>query len=360
MKIFKFDPKKGEIRLQAESLNDLWTLYNVLYPGDKLEGRTTRRVVVREGDKGDRRPMFLGITVESVAFDEFVNRLRVKGQIYQGPDDFVSMGSFHTFNVEPGDELSIIKDVWYDHLIQRLKKSADAAKLFQVLIIPIDSGDGIVALLSTYSQTIIARVHENISGKRFGKAAWEQELEHFFVQMAKVVEENLAKYEIRLILIVGPGFTKEKFAEYLQNHVAAARDKVKLESATSAEESAIYEALRKGTLQSLLQDQRVVYETDLMEEVMRRIGKDQPTVTFGISEAKQAAQYGAVEKFLISDVKFRECQGDDRQNLEELLHNIENGNGKVEIVSSLHPAGEQLLKLGGFIGLLRFKVDNKT
>ncbi len=360
MKIFHFDTKKGEIKLQAESLNDLWALYNVLYAGDKLEGRTARRVVVREGEKGDRRPMFLGITVESVAFDEFVNRLRVKGQIYSGPEDFVSKGSYHTFNVEPGDEIAIIKDVWYDHLVQRLKKSVDAGKGYQVLIIPVDSGDGIVALISNYSQTIIAKIHENISGKRFGKAAWEQELDNFFAQMAKVIEENLTKYEIRLIMVAGPGFTKEKFAEYLQKHVAAARGKVSIESATSAEESAIYEVLRKGTLQSLLQDQRVVYETDLMEEVMRRIGKDQPTVTFGIPEARQAAQYGAMEKFLISDVKFRESRGDDRQNLEELLHAIEGANGKVEIVSSLHPAGEQLLKMGGYIGLLRFKIELKS
>ncbi len=357
MKIFHFDTKKGEIKLQAESLNDLWALYNVLYPGDKLEGRTARRVVVREGEKGDRRPMFLGISVESVAFDEFVNRLRVKGQIYSGPEDYVSKGSYHTFNVEPGDELAIIKDVWYDHLVQRLKKSVSAAKNYQVLVIPIDSGDAIVALLSTYSQTIIAKIHENISGKRYGKAEWEQELEHFFQQVAKVVEENLSKYEIRLILVAGPGFTKEKFAAHLQKHVAAARGKVSLESATSAEESAIHEVLQKGTLQALQQDQRVVYETDLMEEVMRRIGKDQPTVTFGLSEAKQAAQMGAIEKFLISDVKFRESRGDDRVGLEELLHGVEAANGKVEIVSSLHPAGEQLLKLGGYVALLRYKLN---
>ncbi len=360
MKIFRVDLKKGEIKLQAESLNDLWALYNVLYPGDKLEGRTTRRVVVREGEKGDRRPMFLGIQVESVAFDEFVNRLRVKGQIYSGPEDFVSKGSYHTFNVEPGDELAIIKDVWYDHLIQRMKKSVSAAKSYQVLIIPIDSGDAIVALLSNYSQTIIAKIHENISGKRFGKAAWEQELEDFFKQVAKVVEENLSKYEIRLIMVVGPGFTKEKFAEYLQNHVVASKGKVSVESATSAEESAIYEVLRKGTIKTLQQDQRVFYETELMEEVMRRIGKDEPTVTFGLVEAQQAAQMGAIEKFLISDVKFRESCGDDRKTLEELLHGVEQAGGKIEIVSSLHPAGDQLLKLGGYVALLRYKLNLDT
>ena len=360
MKIFKFDPKKGEVKLQAESLNDLWVLYNVVYPGDKIEGKTTRRVVIREGEKGDRRPMHLGIVVEAIAFDEFVNRLRIKGQIYIGPEDFVSKGSYHTLNIEPGDDLTIIKSTWYDHLLQRLKKSVENSTDFKVLIIPIDAGDGIIALLTNFSQTIIAKIHENIPGKRFGKAAWEQEMDNFFGQLAKVIEENLNKYQIKLIMVVGPGFTKEKFAEYLQSHVPTTRGKVKTESATSAEESAIYEVLRKGSLQAFLQNQRVVYETDLIEEVLRRIGKSQQTLTFGIQEARQAAQFGAIEKFLISDVKFRECQGEERQKLEELLNTIESKNGKIEIVSSLHPAGEQLLKMSGFIGLLRFKVENKV
>ncbi|HMF30174.1 MAG TPA: mRNA surveillance protein pelota [Candidatus Lokiarchaeia archaeon] len=357
MKILKFDEKKGEMTLQIETLNDLWVLYNVIFPGDKVEARTVRRVVVREGEKGDRKPMKLGITVEDVSFYEFANRLRIKGQIYAGPNDLISIGRYHTLNIEPNQSIKVIKEIWYDHLVQRIKKSAQAGRGFQVLVIPIDSGDAIVALLSNYSQTIIARVHENLPGKRYGKQAWEQELEKFLGTVAKIVEENLSAYEIRLIVVAGPGFVKEKFADYLQTHVAGARGKVNLESATSAEDSAIYEVLRKGTLQVLQQDQRVVFETDLMEEVMRRVGKDEPTVTFGIAEAQQACQFGAIETFLISDVKFRESRGDDRDNIEKLLRDIESANGKVEIVSSLHPAGEQLLKLGGYVGLLRFRVD---
>ena len=123
MKILKFDEKKGEMSLQVESLNDLWVLYNVIYPGDKVEARTVRRVVVREGEKGERRPMKLGLTVVDVSFYEFANRLRIKGQIYEGPEDFVSMGKYHTLNLEPGQSLKVIKETWYGHLIQRIRKS---------------------------------------------------------------------------------------------------------------------------------------------------------------------------------------------------------------------------------------------
>src|SRR5271157_5046809 len=124
MKILKFDEKKGEMTLQIETLNDLWVLYNVIFPGDKVEARTVRRVVVREGEKGDRKPMKLGIKVEDVSFYEFANRLRIKGQIFAGPADLISIGRYHTLNIEPGQSIKVIKEIWYDHLVQRIKKSA--------------------------------------------------------------------------------------------------------------------------------------------------------------------------------------------------------------------------------------------
>ena len=109
------------------------------------------------------------------------------------------------------------------------------------------------------------------------------------------------------IVVAGPGFVKEKFAD-TSNPTLLARGKVNLESA-SWRRSAIYEVLRKGSLKVLQQDQRVVFETDLMEEVMRRVGKGEETITFGIDEARRACQYGAIETFMISDVKFRESRG---------------------------------------------------
>ena len=59
---------------------------------------------------------------------------------------------------------------------------------------------------------------------------------------------------------------------------------------------------------------------------------------------------------LISDKLFRQCSVEEREIFEELLKNIENKGGKIQIISSLHPAGEQLEKLGGMAALLRFPI----
>ena len=73
MKIMEFDKKKQEMILKTESLNDLWALYNVIGSGDKVSAQTHRRIVLREGSKGERKPMRLTLNVESLSFHECSN-----------------------------------------------------------------------------------------------------------------------------------------------------------------------------------------------------------------------------------------------------------------------------------------------
>ena len=110
MKIMEFDKKKQEMVLKTESLNDLWALYNVIERGDKISAKTHRRVVLREGAKGERKPMRLKINVESLSFHEFSNRLRIKGTILEGPDEYVSYGSYHTLNIKIDKIITITKN----------------------------------------------------------------------------------------------------------------------------------------------------------------------------------------------------------------------------------------------------------
>jgi protein pelota len=92
-------------------------------------------VVVRDGDQGDRKPMILEIRVESVEFHEYSNRLRLKGQITSGPEDFVQIGQYHTLNIETGSKLTIIKEKWFTHELQRLEKSTDLRQIKSFLLL---------------------------------------------------------------------------------------------------------------------------------------------------------------------------------------------------------------------------------
>ena len=93
MNILEIDNKNESVSVRIEDLNDLWTLFNVIDKNDKVSARTSRRIVLKEGSKGERKPMTLKLNVESVSFHEFTNRLRVKGTIIEEQDDSLIIAS---------------------------------------------------------------------------------------------------------------------------------------------------------------------------------------------------------------------------------------------------------------------------
>ena len=158
MKILDIDKKETEITVKIENLNDLWTLYNVISKNDKAAARTQRRVVLREGSKGERKPMFLKLNVETVSFHEFSNRLRIKGTILEGPDDFVSFGTYHTFNIEIGQKLTMIKERWLESELKRLKDSSKFESNFVIYFIAIEQGLATLETITNYSHNRIATI----------------------------------------------------------------------------------------------------------------------------------------------------------------------------------------------------------
>ncbi|KKM94318.1 hypothetical protein LCGC14_1199450, partial [marine sediment metagenome] len=167
MKILEINRKHEEITVKIESLNDLWSLYNVIGKDDIVSARTQRRVVIKEGTKGERKWMRLKLKVEKVTFHEFSNRLRIKGKILEGPEDFVSFGTYHTFNLEVLQKISIIKERWLKHDIKRLKESSKFESNYVMIFIAIETGLATIALITNFSYNRIATIKKNIPGKRY-------------------------------------------------------------------------------------------------------------------------------------------------------------------------------------------------
>jgi protein pelota len=212
MQIIHNNTKNGELKVQLECLDDLWVLYNILHPQDQIKGRTIRRVVVREGDAGTRKPMTILLNIKKVEFHEFSNRLRVLGTIIEGPSDYVSTGDHHTFNLDSTSRITIFKEKWYKNDITRIRKNLDKKDSSMVICVAIDSGIANVALLSNYSLTPVTEIQENVPGKRYAKQQHDKILNHFYESLAKVIYENVTRHNISFLILCGPGFYKEHFA----------------------------------------------------------------------------------------------------------------------------------------------------
>jgi protein pelota len=100
--------------------------------------------------------------------------------------------------------------------------------------------------------------------------------------------------------------------------------------------------------------QRIVEEAEIIEEVLKRLGKGEPNVTYGMEEVERATQLGAVGKLVLADTTLRETSDEKRLLLENLMKSVEQKGGNIIVVSTEHEAGEKLIALGGIAALLRF------
>ncbi|MHA1915774.1 MAG: mRNA surveillance protein pelota [Promethearchaeota archaeon] len=357
LKILNIDKKNTEVTVKIENLNDLWTLYNIISEGDEVSARTQRRVVLKEGSSGERKSMSLKLKVESVSFHEFSNRLRVKGKILEGPTDFVSFGSYHTFNLEVQQKLSITKEKWQNHELKRIKESSKFEPNFIMLFIAIETGLATIALITNFSHKRIATIKTNVPGKRYQQSYRNKALNEFYSNIGKVLQENLKAYDINLIIICGPGNTRDHFITHL-NKILEPRNLSIIESyhASSGTESAIIETLKSKKLAKLKKEIKILQETELIEKVLTQFAEDADLIVIGIDEVSEPSERGAIKHLLIADLQIRGVSKDYKLKIEKIITNVEKSGGDINIMSTENIAGERLVSLGALIGILRYKL----
>lgn len=350
--------KHGKMTLLVETLDDLWHLYNVISPGDKVYARTTREVKIEEEGirptKGKRIPVFLGIQADRVAFQKEMNRLRVTGVIFEAPERLGIKGSYHTISISTGKKVTIEKPEWPLHQLRRIKTACEA-KAAPIVVAAIDDEECCVALLRHYGFDVKAEIRARLPGKLEGEKRDKAFLSYFKAASDSLVS---AWNECRsLIAIVGPGFVKDKFTKYVrQKHPTIVDHIATVGSVSSGGVAGVHEALRCGILGGVAKKIRVTEETRAVEEVLTRIGSQRRGVSYGSVDVEKAVGYGAVKLMLVADELLRGAEDEERRRLEDLIRNVEKTRGRVMIVSAEHEAGKKLWGLGGVAALLRFPI----
>jgi protein pelota len=359
--------QQGSVGLIPETVDDLYVLYNLILPDDQVKARTSRRVrqVDDEGktDKGERVSMILTLTVEDVSFHEFASRLRIKGKIIAGPEDLISFGTYHTFNIEIGTFLTIIKPEWTKVDKNQVEEAAKKTTSAKVLIVAVDDNEATIAAVSAFSSSTIAHFRERIPKKSGSKEKIRNEMiAKFFSKIIFALEDAFTNKfpDASVMVIAGPGFTKDNFYRQLKtmkNQTKIPLDKIILETASCGGPSAISEILSKNILGKIIEEEQASSDAAYVEEVMSRIGRNTRTVAYGLEAIKQAIEFGAVEILLLVDNQLRLRDKTKRKELDKLLLDVQKSGGKIEIISENHQAGRQVEKFGGKIALLRFPIQ---
>jgi len=350
--------KKGFAKVVPRSLDDLWHLYNIIYPGDQVYAKTTREIKIQEEyarpQQGRRVTVLLGLQVERVLWDRSLNRLRVHGTISDVPEDIGGKGSHHTLNIVVDQPLTIVKAKWLKHQVDRLEKASHVETPLVVLV-SIDDDEFAVAVLRQYGLEVKVEKRVRMPGKLEAEKR-DEALKGYFKEVLLSLREVWAGLNCPIV-ILGLGFVKNGFVKYVQDiapDVAAAIADVK--GVNSSGVAGINEAMRSGVLTRTLKHARMAEETQLVEEVLARLGKGNTNVAYGVDEVAKATQYGAVEKLLLTDTMLRESTDEKRAELEKMMREVEEKAGQITVVSSEHEAGNKLQGLGGIAALLRFQI----
>ena len=357
MKILDVDNKEEIIILRIEDLNDLWTLYNTIAKNDHVTARTNRRIVLKEGSKGERKQMNLKINVDSIAFHEFSNRLRVKGTILEGPEDFVSYGTYHTLNLEPGQKLTIKKHKWLKSEIKRLRKSPRFQTDFVMLIVAIETGLATISLITNYSHNRIATIKKNIPGKRYEQSYRNKAFEEFFSEISTIIKEKTESIDLKILIICGPGSTKDHLTQFIKEKAQILRlPKIMSIQASSGTESAIFEILKSKELALLKKNVKIFLETEKIEEIFHLFSTQSDLIAIGFDEISKAIEKGAVKELFCADILIRGATKKQKLRIEQILNDVESMGGEIHILSSQLPTGQQIIDLGSILAILRYKI----
>ncbi len=343
MRVLHRDPKTGEIKVRVENADDLWHLHNLVLPGDLVRASTYRREEVKTDkvrpERGEKVRVTLTIRVESVEFQAFSDRLRITGVIVEGPQD---LGRHHTLNVAVDDVLSVIK-TWQPHELRRIEEAVAAAQKPLVAFLSLDDEEALLAQLRQYGVRELATIRAPGHGKMFPSGDARSVYFDEIVAKLRIMEIGEA------LVLVGPGFTRDAFLEYVKAREPALASKVHTHGTAHPGMQGIQEALKAGVGAKVFGDSRVGYETRLVETLLEAIATNRPCA-YGTAEVAEAIEAGAVETLLVSDAVAR------NPGIEDLMRSAESARGAVVLVSRHHEAGQKLEALGGIAALLRFPI----
>ena len=359
LRILAVDRKKEFVKVVPETPDDFWHLYNVVRKGDLVYARTTREVKSDEKygrpKRGERIPVFLGIEVEEVDWDKFLGRLRVHGVIREGPED-VPGGAHHTLNITLNTPMTVVKKRWAEHDLERLKRASRTSEK-PIVIISIDDEGYAVATTAQYG--VDQRVEQRV--KLPGKLEEDKRnaATNVYFRGALSSLRQVWQQTRSPIAIIGVGFVKDDFAAFVKNEDSElAKSVVDVKGVNSGGSSGISEALRSGILLKTVNQLRVSEEAAAVEEVLKRLGKGETNVAYGLDEVEAAAKLGAVQTLMVADVLLRNSDDEKRLRIEDVMNTVEQkGRGTTLIVSTEHEAGSKLFSLGGIAALLRFPVS---
>ena len=349
MIVQKLDQKNSRLSVRIDSLDDLVFLKQIIESGDFVTGRTYRKIKL--GEEGSRQKSIkksvkIKLRVDKLAFDRF---LRIHGTV-ETEIEGIAMHSAHSIEVGMGTELEIEKEGWKKYQLTLIKNAEEASKAPKALICVLDDEQASFAHITSSGYTKLGRISLRLSKKRY-----EEQKNQGYKDIQRVAKEIDSKFndrKVEMIILGSPLFWKEIVKKQLDEDFPETAKKVHLKDVSSGDEDGIRELISGNALDKILKNSQLSREEDLINDVLNQLAKNSKLIIYGVKDTGKAAEAGAVESILISESRL-----DGSEKIKELIDNVENSGGTINLISSSSPAGKKLNGLKGIIAKLRYNFE---
>ncbi|MEM3791146.1 MAG: mRNA surveillance protein pelota [Candidatus Micrarchaeaceae archaeon] len=329
MRIKKQDAKEGIIVVIPESFDDLYVLSRVIGKGDRVISKSFRKYKPSKEVEPEQKEVLVEIEAEKVEISQDSQALRITGKIFSGkPEKYVTLGSYHTINVEKNREITILKNEWPGYIMKLLKQAVDESKKPRVGIVVMDEEVACSAYatgrgISNYSEI------KSFLSKRMSEKEYERAKEEYF----KKVIDQINSMEVDVVIVSGPGFMADELKKFAANK--GIKKKAIFSHSSDTGRGGILEVIQSDVFSK-------VSEESKSREDFEHINRLLSMLRLGLaSVGKEPISGREVDEVVVLDTMI------NQEEIKEVLEDADKRGGKIYIVSSGSDAGEILKNFGG-------------
>ena len=249
-KIIKFYESTGSMKVRIETMEDLWSLQRVIFPGDIVRSESERKFKPEDGSKGELKKVFITLRVEKSELDKAATRLRIGGKIVDGkPLEYVRLNSYHTINAAPDDVIEIVKEKWPGYVTQVIKGAVSDTRRPRLGLIVVDEEKALPAYLLGYGVEFKNEIYSGLS-KRMSQKDFTEQQNKYYEKVLSIA----GSMDVDTIVMAGPGFAKDDIKKYGEDKglIQKLGKKLVFSPSSNSERSGIYELIRSDAVAKLL------------------------------------------------------------------------------------------------------------
>ncbi len=336
MQILKYYKDESKVSVLVETLEDLWALERIIFPGDLVKTKTVRKYKASETDVGELKDVIIEVKVEKIELDRSASRLRVLGKITYGkPLEYVSLNSHHTLNIASGDKVEITKEKWEDYILDLLYKEAKESRRPKLGIVLVDDEKAFSAKILGYGIEFGSEIYNNLS-KNLSQKEYAELQTKFFNKVIDVINNM----DVSTVILAGPGFTKNDIKSYIDNVPTSNKlnKTIVIMDVSNTEKSGVYELIKSDSVKKLMENELIKSEFELMEKFLKNLSLGYSK--YGIKDVEEALDNYEVGEIIVNDSKLND------NDIKRLLAKAESYGVKIDIINSLDEVGQQLQAFG--------------